>query len=226
MGLSGLKSQGSNFSGVNQIDYSNHFTAFRDGYLTNLLNPKALVYFVSVISPFVRPGEENILYAAVGFIFTIMTFIWFSFLAVSLNTFVVRKLFEKYACYIDRFFSIVILGLACYMLYHEIQKFVCVNLSMRPIIDLHRLITVPSTIRKSDWFIPIARSYTMFLFVPVSWRNTDVHHKMALSCNILIFRYIICQRVNALQHTIKVQQTITIAKDIISCQLYMSPGHR
>lgn len=122
MGLSGLKSQGSNFSGVNQIDYSNHFTAFRDGYLTNLLNPKALVYFVSVISPFVRLGEENILYAAVGFIFTIMTFIWFSFLAVSLNTFVVRKLFEKYACYIDRFFSIVILGLACYMLYHEIQK--------------------------------------------------------------------------------------------------------
>lgn len=117
--ISGLRSNGSNFSHANLISYSSNISAFRAGYLTNLLNPKVLIYFVSVIYPLVRPEEGN-LYFIVGLSLTVMTFLWFSSLAIFLNTKGVKKVFENYSKYIDRFFSIVILILAFYMLYGEL----------------------------------------------------------------------------------------------------------
>ncbi len=122
MGVLGIKSNGSEFGAQTAINYSNGLTAFRDGYLTNLLNPKALVYFVSVISPLIRPGEDNALFSMVGVIFTCMTFAWFAFLALSLNTRSIKKVFEKYSIYIDHFFSVIILILALYILYTELVK--------------------------------------------------------------------------------------------------------
>ena len=113
--------KGEGFGDVKAVLFSSNLIAFRDGYLTNLLNPKALIYFVSVISPLVRPGQDNRLFLAVGIIFTIMTFLWFSLVAVLLNTKSVRSLFELYSNTIDKLFSVAILLLAFYMLYGEIR---------------------------------------------------------------------------------------------------------
>ncbi len=57
-------------------------------------------------------------------------------------------------------------------------------------------------------------------------RECYQYHFQCLSRKILIVRLIVCQRVNTLQHTVEVQQTITVAKDIVSCKLYVAPGNR
>ena len=51
-----------------------------------------------------RPGEDNLLFLLVSVIFTLMTFFWFSALALTLNIRSVKFVFEKYAHVIDKFF--------------------------------------------------------------------------------------------------------------------------
>lgn|GEM_PF-526782 len=119
MGVTGLRSQGGDFKNQPRIHFNSHLKAFRNGYLTNLLNPKALVYFISVISPWVRPGDNDALFISVWVCFTLLTFIWFATLAVTLNLPTIKNLFNRYSKYIDQFFSVVIIGLAIYFMYSE-----------------------------------------------------------------------------------------------------------
>lgn len=120
LGMTAFASKGGNFSDIKGICHINYQDAFKSGFITNLLNPKALVYFVSVISPLVRPGEDNFLFLLVGLVFTLMTFLWFSTLALTLNISNVKFIFEKYAHVIDKIFSIGIIILSIYMLFTEL----------------------------------------------------------------------------------------------------------
>lgn len=62
-----------------------HHRAFRDGFLTNLLNPKASLFLLSLFAQFVTPETSFSERLAFGILVPTIAFAWFSFLSVMLT---------------------------------------------------------------------------------------------------------------------------------------------
>lgn len=62
-----------------------HHRAFRDGFLTNLLNPKATLFLLSLFAQFVKPETSMTQKIFFGATVPIVAFSWFSFLSVMLT---------------------------------------------------------------------------------------------------------------------------------------------
>ncbi len=64
----------------------NGFKAFRQGVINNLANPKMAVFFASVLPQF-APTGHGMLSALIllGFVFSILTFLWLTFYSVIIN---------------------------------------------------------------------------------------------------------------------------------------------
>lgn len=110
------------FDNVHALSYNSHALAFQKGYFTNLLNPKALVYFVSVIAPIVNPNQEQFLFLITSMIFVLLTFFYFAMLTVLLHHKIVRNFFERQVVLVNWSFSVVIVLLAFYILFHELEN--------------------------------------------------------------------------------------------------------
>lgn len=82
-------------------------TAVRMGFLTNILNPKATLFFLGlftvVISPAAPPPRSILIIA--GLVMVVDTVLWFSFVAVFLNERHVRSFFERFQGYFNRAFG-------------------------------------------------------------------------------------------------------------------------
>ncbi|MCX4026823.1 LysE family transporter [Endozoicomonas sp. SM1973] len=71
------------------------------GLMTNLLNPKALVYFISLISAFVVNSSSISLKLGIAAELFLLTFIWFSLLAVFLSTKKMQEWINQFEGYIN-----------------------------------------------------------------------------------------------------------------------------
>lgn len=93
------------------------FSAFSQGFLTNLLNPKAAFFFISLFSQFIdlnTPFMQRIEYGVINWC---MSFGWFLFLAymVTMEGFVKR--IQKLRRYIDRLLGGALIGLGLKLLF-------------------------------------------------------------------------------------------------------------
>jgi threonine/homoserine/homoserine lactone efflux protein len=62
------------------------FTACRQGFLSDMSNPKMAVFFASLLPQFVSPSEDAFVSAIyLGIMFSTMTFSWLSFYAYALS---------------------------------------------------------------------------------------------------------------------------------------------
>lgn len=80
-----------------------YFTAFKQGFLCNLLNPKATLFFLSLFTVLIKPGTPfhwQMIYASE--IILIATF-WFCLLTIILSHSYVKRLLEKAEKYIAKF---------------------------------------------------------------------------------------------------------------------------
>ncbi len=85
--------------------------SFISGFLTNLLNPKATMFFLAVFSQFIGPETligVKILY---GGTCVVMTFIWFSIVALFLTHPSLKAAFLKASHWIDRICGAALIGL-------------------------------------------------------------------------------------------------------------------
>lgn len=90
-----------------------HWQALRDGFLANLLNPKATLYslgFFSVVIPPDLPWEQLALIRVLLFV---LTFVWFAFVATVLTVKAIRDRFLSVEKVADRVFGgiLILLGL-------------------------------------------------------------------------------------------------------------------
>lgn len=86
--------------------------ALWQGFLTNLLNPKATIFFLSVFSQFITTDTAwgtKIFYASTC---VIMTFLWFSFVALVLSNPKIKEKFIKFTKWIDRVCGGLLIALA------------------------------------------------------------------------------------------------------------------
>lgn len=85
--------------------------AFRSGFITNLFNPKATMFFLALFTQILSPDLPYWASLIFGFTCVVMTAIWFSIVATVLTVPPVRSKFLKCSKWIDRVCGSVLLAL-------------------------------------------------------------------------------------------------------------------
>ena len=78
---------------------------FRDGFVCNALNPKAVLFFLSVFSQFLAPGDSAARQATMGLTVILAVTVWFTFLSLVIGGRTFRRAFERFGGLIDGLFG-------------------------------------------------------------------------------------------------------------------------
>ncbi len=96
--------------------------AFRLGFLTNTLNPKATLFFVSLFSVVISPGTPVALQTAYGVYMALATGLWFALVATFFTLPRVRRGFNRFGHWLDRLMGGVLLLLAGQLLFSTVSE--------------------------------------------------------------------------------------------------------
>lgn len=97
------------------------FRALRIGFLTNLLNPKAVVFFTAIITQFVDPNAGLGTLVLYGFTSVAIEVIWFSMLTLFLTHARIKARFMAIAHWIERLCGGLLIALGVRLALSKIQ---------------------------------------------------------------------------------------------------------
>lgn len=124
IGLGAIRSQSATPQRINEEkEVSKSLTdqkAFFVGFLTNGLNPKATLFFLSLFTVIIDVKTPNEIKAAYGVYLAFATTLWFALLSLLLTKQNVRQFFQRKAYIFDRVMGWVLILLALNILYSEI----------------------------------------------------------------------------------------------------------
>ena len=86
--------------------------AFRRGFFTNALNPKATLFFMSLFTLVISQSTPLSVQAVYGGYMALATWLWFSFLSLILSKPNVRGFFQKSGYWFDRGIGVILIALA------------------------------------------------------------------------------------------------------------------
>lgn len=95
--------------------------AFRLGFLTNALNPKATLFFVSLFSVVISPATPVGVQVGYGVYMAVMTGLWFAAVALFFTLPQVRRGFSRFGYWLDRLMGGVLLLLAGRLLFSTLS---------------------------------------------------------------------------------------------------------
>lgn len=87
------------------------FAAIKMGFLTNALNPKATLFFLSLFTQVIDPKTPFIVQLLYGIEMSIMTFAWFALLASVLSHHMIKAKFAAMHHKIEKVFGIILIAL-------------------------------------------------------------------------------------------------------------------
>lgn len=87
------------------------FAAIRMGFLTNVLNPKATLFFFALFTQVINPSTPKFIQVFYGIEMSVMTFVWFAFVAITLSHNLIRKRFISVQHYLERTFGVILIAL-------------------------------------------------------------------------------------------------------------------
>lgn len=89
------------------------FAAIKTGFLTNVLNPKATLFFLSLFTFVISPTTPFAIMLIIGGIMILNTILWFSLVAVLLSHKRVRAVFERFQNIFNKTFGglLLVLGI-------------------------------------------------------------------------------------------------------------------
>ncbi|NVK22149.1 MAG: LysE family translocator [Kangiellaceae bacterium] len=91
--------------------------AFRQGFMTNVLNPKATVFFLSLFTTIVSATTPVSILTFYGLWMAFATACWFAFLSFILGSKSVRQFFANFGHWIDRILGVFLIGLALLLVF-------------------------------------------------------------------------------------------------------------
>jgi threonine/homoserine/homoserine lactone efflux protein len=86
--------------------------AWTTGFLTNVFNPKATLFFVALFASLIDPATPKVIQGAYGLWMSVTTMAWFAVVSVFFTRDRVRRAFLRGGHWIDRAMGAVLLGLA------------------------------------------------------------------------------------------------------------------
>jgi RhtB (resistance to homoserine/threonine) family protein len=89
------------------------WSAFRIGFLGNLLNPKATLFFLALFTQIVQPLTPMVVQAIYGLTVAVLAFIWFSVVAVVISHQAFKRRILSFSHWLERLTgaALVVLGL-------------------------------------------------------------------------------------------------------------------
>lgn len=105
IGIKGLcaKKQVTDFiKSPQQLPSISSFAAIRNGFLTNALNPKAMLFFISLVSAFITPEVPPIIITIYCLIIFLTALIWFLFIAICFSSKRLRSFFSNFQYLVER----------------------------------------------------------------------------------------------------------------------------
>lgn len=85
--------------------------ALRSGFITNLFNPKATMFFLALFTQIISPDVGMAGQVFYGMTCIVMTMIWFSIVATALTTPAIRNRFLRFSKWIDRTCGVALIAL-------------------------------------------------------------------------------------------------------------------
>lgn len=86
-------------------------SAIKIGFLTNVFNPKATLFFFALFTQVISPQTPKIIQILYGLEMSIMTFLWFSFVAIILSNKFIKNKFSFAHHYFERAFGVILIAL-------------------------------------------------------------------------------------------------------------------
>lgn len=87
-----------------------NFSAFKAGFITNALNPKTTIFFLSIFTQVVTPETPILLQFLYGGIISLAHLLWFSLVAISVTHPFLLKLFNQYKVSVEKVIGVVLIG--------------------------------------------------------------------------------------------------------------------
>ena len=121
MGIEGLRTKKSvvEYGSLRHHKEISSFAALRAGFLTSMLNPKTMLYFLSIISVFVTPKEPRAIILTYGIVIFVTDILWFSFVALCFSHTYMRTLFSEVHHWVERATGALLILLGVGMLFVE-----------------------------------------------------------------------------------------------------------
>lgn len=113
IGYSCLRSQPHNEQATDAVKQGEitTFASIRMGFLTNVLNPKATLFFFALFTQVINPHTPKMVQVGYGLIMSAMTFAWFAFVAVVLSHASIKSRFMSFIHYLERTFGVILIAL-------------------------------------------------------------------------------------------------------------------
>lgn len=97
-------------------------SAFMTGFLTNALNPKTTIFFVSLFTQFISPETELAVMLLYGLIISLAHLVWFICVAYFFSASILRSKLLGFKHWLDRAFGILITSLGISIMASSVQN--------------------------------------------------------------------------------------------------------
>ena len=94
------------------LDKMNPRSAFKNGFITNVLNPKATLFFLSIFSALIPPMTPSYILRLIAMLLILNTGLWFVLVSFVFSNEKVQRGFYKYEHKINMVFGILLISLA------------------------------------------------------------------------------------------------------------------
>ena len=85
--------------------------ALKIGFLTNVLNPKATLFFLALFTQIINPATPKIIQLLYGIEMMGITFVWFGFLSIVFSNKLIKAKIKKVQHYIERVTGVALIAL-------------------------------------------------------------------------------------------------------------------
>jgi RhtB (resistance to homoserine/threonine) family protein len=106
-------------SPVSTLDY---LYSFRMGFITNVLNPKAILFFITVFSIVLDSSTSLISLSLYGAYMSLATFVWFAFISYLFTNQEIVKKYGQFSSKFEKILGCILLLIASQILLYEIPN--------------------------------------------------------------------------------------------------------
>ena len=83
----------------------------RIGFITNVLNPKATLFFLSLFSSMLTPAVSNVSLMVLSILLVGSTMLWFSLVALLISHLRFTAVLKRYEKTVQQFFGVLLIGI-------------------------------------------------------------------------------------------------------------------
>ena len=96
-----------------------YLKSISSGFLTNALNPKAFIFFITVFTLVINEDTGIVIKSLLGIYMSMATFIWFTFISILLTNQKATERFEKAIPWVEKITGLFLLILAIEIIFQE-----------------------------------------------------------------------------------------------------------